>query len=96
MNKRQDVTLVSMIGTNLVVFAAFFLANLFMKTSLSPWYILLILGVMSGFEALFFYRKTGDARSSVGSRESLEISLMSVGSTVLLIGTILFVVAMII
>lgn len=80
--------------SNLLIFLLFALAISLMQAKLKVWFIFLVILSISLFESFFYYRKNGKSFEDMEKGKVLECGLMAVASTVLLFGSILFLIAL--
>ncbi len=91
MNKK--ISLFWLYAKNGLLFLAFVASTSLIKTRLEIGYLFLVLLVLCGFETMFFYKKSDRSFAPISADQSLEVVLMSVGATVILGGSILFILA---
>lgn len=77
---------------NLILFLAFTLAIKLMSSRLEIWYIFLVLLVLSVFETVFFYKTNNKSLEPISYDKSIQVFLLAIASTIVLVGSILFIV----
>lgn len=77
---------------NLILFLAFTLAIKLMNARLEIWYISLVLLVQSIFETVFFYKTNNKSFEPISYDKSISIFLLAIASTIVLVGSILFII----
>lgn len=87
----KKISLFMLYVSNLLVFLAFAASIYFMNAKLKIWFIFLVLLVISGFETLFFYRKNNKSYTPIAYGKASEVVLLSIGSSVALLGSVLLV-----
>lgn len=81
-------------AVNLLVFLSFALAITLMQSKLKLWFMFLVMACISIFETYFYRKKNHGSFAPVEGNKLIEISLMAIGSSVVLIGSILFIVGL--
>lgn len=94
--KNKKISIQSIYFYNLIVFLSFTLAIKFTSSSLEVWYIFLVLFVSSVFETIFFYNKNERSFKPISYDKAIEVFLLGFGSTIFLIGSILFIIFLLI
>lgn len=94
--KNKKISIQSIYFYNLIVFLSFTLAIRFTSSSLKVWYIFLVLFVSSVFETIFFYNKNERSFKPISYDKAIEVFLLGFGSTIFLIGSILFIIFLLI
>ena len=77
---------------NLIMFLTFALAIKLMNARLEIWYIFLVLLVQSTFETVFFYKTSDKSFEPISYDKSIQVFLLAIASTVVLVGSILFII----
>lgn len=77
---------------NLILFLAFALAIKLMNARLEILYIFLVLLVQSTFETIFFYKTNDKSFEPISYDKSIQVFLLAIASTIVLVGSILFIV----
>ena len=77
---------------NLIMFLTFTLAIKLMSSRLEIWYIFLVLLVQSIFETIFFYKTNDKTFKPISYDKSIQVVLLAIASTIVLVGSILFII----
>lgn len=77
---------------NLILFLGFTLAIKLMNSRLKIWYIFLVLLVQSTFETIFFYKANDKSFKPISYDKSIQVVLLAIASTVVSVGSILFII----
>lgn len=81
---------------NILIFLSFAISIKLMDASLKIWYIFFVLFVTSVFETIFFYKINDKSFKAISNDKAIQVFLLAIGSTVVLIGSILFIVCILI
>lgn len=89
----KKISLCHLYATNILLFLTFAVSTHLIETTLKIGYIFLVLLIISIFETLFFYKKNDRSFAKISGNQSIEIVLLSISSTVILVGSVLFIIA---
>lgn len=90
--KNKTVSIKWMYFQNIILFLAFTIAIKLMNANLKIWYIFLILVTLSVFETIFFYKINEKSFNPISYDKSIHVSLLAIGATVVLVGSVLFII----
>ncbi|MDO5717681.1 MAG: hypothetical protein Q4P34_01745 [Tissierellia bacterium] len=89
--KVKEFKISSLYFINFIVVLSFALTKHFMSSSLNIWFIFLVGLFLSGFETIFFYKRSNKSFKPLPTNDIVDICLKSVGATVSIVGSIILV-----
>lgn len=92
--KSKVISLKSLIISNIILFITNYIATMYINSKINIWFIFSVLFVLSIFEILFFYRTSKKTFKPLEFSDGISCVLLSIGTTVVTIGTILLVISL--
>lgn len=91
--KGKTISLKLMLVANLSVVLMYTIIGYFAKVDTKIWFVFLVMATQSAFNILLYYRKNKSFKKLEAS-EAILVMLSSIGATIAIIGSILFIIIM--